>query len=690
MSGRVHITNEKGLRILWLDHPPVNALSSDLRLGLLTAITDAASDDSVKALALIGKSDKFCAGADIKAFGGGPQHPRIPELAEALEGMGKPSVALIDGFALGGGLELALGCTARIATHRARIGLPEIEIGIFPSGGGLQRLPRLIEFNAALDLIISGRKIGAAEAAELGIVDLCVKPENLITTVHKVLARDDITCRLPVTSTSIADTPSNRDALENARKRFTRSGRILSSQQTILDRLEQSLGQPYAVEIKVDAEVSRALLQSPQSKALRHLFSAERKAGRSAEDLPAVDVPRTVGIAGGGTMGGGIALATAQAGIRVALFDPDEGARQRLKKRISAFRDGQLAKGRISATEGNAFVNRIAIVDTLEGLCNAELVIEAVIEDLSVKQALFTRLQDICALECVFASNTSYLDLDAMAATLSRPERLIGLHFFSPAEVMPLLEIVKGGLSSDWAFATGAAYSRKLGKRGVLMSACPGFAANRSRFPMMNEARLLLEDGASPVQVDRVFRTFGFPMGPFETNDLTGLDILVKGHAFIPAELRPGRQSELPFAMVDAGRIGQKANKGWYRYEEGNRKPIADPDLEQLLNAFREEKRIISRKFSDEEVLQRCLYAAVNEAGRVVLEGVVTRPGDMDVIWVNGFGFPREKGGILHWSYGIGFAEIAEIIDRDFRPEDPARWPVCDFSSLGEIIGIVK
>ncbi len=682
MPDLVKITNHDGLRLFTIANPTVNALSDDVRIALLDAVQKAAGDTRVTALAFCGENGKFSAGADIKGFKAGRSGPRISAIADVIEASGKPSFALIDGFALGGGLELALGCDMRIASPEAKLGLPEVEIGIFPSAGGLQRLPRLIDFGEAVDLILTGRRISGRQALELGLVDLCVPPESLLSEVLSRFAAAGATRRQPLGERPLPDSAERRAILQAARAKVTRNGRIRLARDMILKRLGDSLGKAYSDQIVEDGKAGLMLMQSPESRALRHLFAAERKAARAETGGVSARVPGSVGIAGAGTMGGGIAIATAAAGLRVRLHDPDGQARDRAIQRCRDHAARQVAKGRMTPEEAERFVARIFPVEALAGFGDCDLVIEAIVEDLDIKTAFFAELQRVSGPDAVFATNTSFLDLEAMAGRLERPERLLGLHFFSPAEIMPLLEVIRGDQSSDAAFGIAAAYARLIGKRFVVMKSCSGFVANRSRFPMMNEARLLVEGGATPQQIDRVLKDFGFPMGPFKTADNSGLDVYLRGVGFIPAELRPGRQSRIVFDLVGAGRLDRKSGAGWYRYEQGVRTPRIDPALDDILVSYRRRHGIVAREFSETEILERCLYGAVNEAVRILEDDIVADAGAIDSIWVNGFGFPREKGGLLHWASALGLQKIEARIASDFRPMDPERWPEANFGML--------
>jgi 3-hydroxyacyl-CoA dehydrogenase len=680
MTQEVLVTDDRGIRTLTLQNPPVNALSASLKETLLSAVQSAASDSAVTAIVLRGAGGKFSAGADIPAFKTGRTGPRISDVTQAIEALGKPSVALIEGFALGGGLELALGCAARVAAPDARLGLPEVELGIMPGAGGLQRLPRLIGLAAAAELIATGRKIEAAAAMELGIIDRVCPPDDFLAVAADLIADAEVQARVPLSGRPLTADPVARDALQ--RLRDTVGGRRGPSQaqRVILDRLEHSIDADFDAALATDGTATIELREGQESKALRHMFAAERKAVRLNDAQRATQPPRRVAVAGAGTMGTGIVLATALGGMPVTLFDPDAGARDRAVQRIAAFAKRRLSQGRL--TEAAALRDRVDIVDSLDAFAPADLVIEAVVEDMNVKRDLFRRLESICGPETVFATNTSFLELHDMAAVLSDPSRLIGLHFFAPAEIMRLLEAVRGAQSSDTALALGLAYGRAIGKTTIPMNDCSGFAANRSRFPMMNEARLIVEDGAAPAQVDAVFRDFGFAMGPFETNDQGGIDVFVKGFDFVPKRMRPERQARLPFTLFDLGRLGQKTGYGYYRYEEGSRTPLPDPELDAILATFRADQGITPRTFSDQDILERCLFAAINEAVRVVADGIVARPSDMDVVWVHGFGFPRDKGGLLYWAEQTGFDRIEARINQDFRPENPERWPLADFGAV--------
>lgn len=655
------------IAVLTIDNPPVNALSVAVRQGLLDALRRGASDPAVAGVVVIGKGRSFIAGADIREFGKPPQPPRLIDVIAELEACQKPVVAAIDGFALGGGLEVALGCHFRIGTPRAQVGLPEVKIGIVPGAGGVERLPRLIGLEPALRMMVSGDPVRAAKARELGIFDAVTEGDLLNEAV--AFAQRVVDARTPIRRLSrIAIPGADGDwhtLLAGARAAAAKQNRGQISSQRVIDCVENALALPFE---KAQAETVRIigeLIPSEQAKALRYAFFAEREAGKVA-NIDASAKPRTLAraaVIGAGTMGGGIAMCFAEAGIPVQILESSSAAFDTGLARIDRTYQDMVQKGRIRPEEKTRRMALIGRATGYEAIAGADIVIEAAFEDMAVKREIFARLDQVCRPEAVLATNTSTLDVDEIARATTRPESVVGLHFFSPANVMKLLEIVRGKLTGKDVIATSLNLAKTLGKVGVVCGVCHGFVANRSRGPMTREAGFLVDEGALPQQVDKVLYDFGMPMGPFAVGDLAGIDVGWRIRRSLDAT-RPKHLRYSPTAdrLYELGRYGQKTGKGWYRYEPGSRTPLPDPEVEAVILQSSRDQGITRRKISDEEILTRCLYAAINEGAKILDEGIAQRASDIDVMWLHGFGFPRWRGGPMYHADAIGVAKVYEAV----------------------------
>ncbi|MBV8652489.1 MAG: enoyl-CoA hydratase/isomerase family protein, partial [Alphaproteobacteria bacterium] len=564
------------IAVLTIDNPPVNALSVDVRQGLRDAIRRAASDAAVAGVVVIGKGRSFIAGADIREFGKPPQPPRLIDVIAEIEACPKPVVAAIEGFALGGGLEVALGCHFRVGTPRAQAGLPEVKIGIIPGAGGIERLPRLIGLEPALKMMVSGDPVRGAKAKELGIFDALAEGDLLAEAV--AFAERIVADKAPIRRLSQMPIPGAegdwRSLLAAARAAAAKQTRGQISPQSVIDCVEHAITLPFDKSVAETVRVIGELIPSEQAKALRYAFFAEREAAK-VPDIDAAVKPRklaTAAVIGAGTMGGGIAMCFADAGIPVQILESSADALDRGLARIGEIYQDMVQKGRIRPEDKAKRMALIGKAQGYEAIATADIVIEAAFEEMGVKKEIFARLDQLCKADAVLATNTSTLDVDEIAAATKRPESVIGLHFFSPANVMKLLEIVRGTHTAKEIVATSQGLAKTLGKVGVVCGVCHGFVANRSRGPMTREAAFLVDEGALPSQVDKVLYDFGMPMGPFAVGDLAGIDVGWRVRRSLDAS-RPKSQRYSPTAdrLYELGRYGQKTNKGWYRYEPGSR-----------------------------------------------------------------------------------------------------------------------
>ncbi|CAM5446237.1 3-hydroxyacyl-CoA dehydrogenase OS=Stutzerimonas stutzeri OX=316 GN=CXK95_07240 PE=3 SV=1 [Stutzerimonas stutzeri] len=636
-----------------------------VRQGLLHALHAAEADAEVRAVALVCAGNTFFAGADIKEFGQPPQAPALPEVIAAIEACTKPWVAAIHGTALGGGLEVALGCHYRIARADARVGLPEVKLGLLPGAGGTQRLPRLAGVAKALEMIVGGQPITAAEALEHLIVDELFDGDPRAAALAYAQRLLDEgrgprrTGELSVPGTDSAELLAARHA-EVAR----RTPGLFALLRCIA-AVEAATRLPLAEGLERERQLFLECLNSPQRAALVHAFFAERQAGKIA-DLPAATRPReiaTAAVIGGGTMGVGIALCFANAGVPVKLLEVSDEALQRALQRARDTCAVSVRRGSLSEAEMEQRLALIAGVTDYAALAEVDLVVEAVFQDMAVKQQVFERLDAVCKPGAILASNTSSLDLNQIATFTRRPEDVVGLHFFSPANVMRLLEVVRGARTSHEVLATAMAIGKRLKKVAVVVGVCDGFVGNRMLFQYGREAEFLLEEGATPQQVDGALRNFGMAMGPFAVRDLSGLDIgqaiRKRQRALLPAHL------EFPTVadrLCAAGMLGQKTGVGYYRYESGNRTPLENPALAPMLEAASREKGLERQTLDEQYIVERCLYALVNEGAKILEEGIAQRASDIDLIYLNGYGFPAWRGGPMFHADSVGLAKVLATV----------------------------
>ena len=629
------------------DSPPVNALGHAVRLGLDEAVKSAVNDDQVKAIVIRCAGQTFFAGADISEFGKPFALPALPDLIDRIEAAGKPVVAAIHGTALGGGCEVALGCHYRIAASTARIGLPEVKLGLIPGAAGTQRLPRLIGVAAALPMVTFGQPISAKAAKEMGLVDQLTDANSLATDAI-AFAQSKIGQPIPRTSEKSAalDDPSIFDTFLAKNERQFRG---LDAPKAGVEAVRAAIGTDYRKGVARENELFESLMQGTQSAAMRHYFFAERAAGKIeglAKDTPIRPTNR-IGVIGAGTMGGGIAMNFLNVGIPVRLV---EVAQESLDRGVATIRrnyETSAKKGRMTAEQVE---QRMALLEPtldFEKLADCDLVIEAVFESIALKKDIFRKLDAIAKPGALLASNTSFLDLNDIAAATTRASDVLGLHFFSPANVMPLLEIVRGAKTAPDAIATAMKLARKIGKIAVLSGVCHGFIANRAMEPRMYQAEALVIEGATPQQIDKILVDFGFPMGAFQMIDLVGLDVI-------------GRDSDKRSLMGDLvaiGRLGQKKNGGFYNYDQ-DRRHSPSPEADAVITRFRADHGIQRRDISDEEARERLLYSVVNESARILDEGIAQRASDIDVALIAGYNWPVQTGGPTFWADTVGLNQI--------------------------------
>jgi 3-hydroxyacyl-CoA dehydrogenase len=658
--------------ILKLNNPPVNGLGAALRTALVTAIKAGQADNEIDAFVVSGEGRMYSAGADIREFGSTPPAgtPDLNDVIDSLEMSSKPVVSAIHGVAAGGGLELALGTHYRVADPKTRVGLPEVTLGILPGAGGTQRLPRLIDINKALDLITSGRLISAGEANTLGIIDEIADGDVLEAAVEAAerLATEGATPRRSRDqSVGIAAAKDNPSLFEDFAKTMAKAARGMNAPYACVRCVEAAATMDFDAGLKYEREEFNKLVSATESAAMRHAFFAEREVAK-IPDVPASTPTKDItsaAIIGCGTMGGGIAMNFANVGIPVTIIETEQAALDRGLERIKGNYANTVSKGRLTQ---DAMDKRMALLTgatDMRAIGDADIVIEAVFEEMSVKKEIFAKIDAIAKPGAILATNTSTLDVDEIAAVTKRPEDVVGTHFFSPANVMRLLENVCGAKSSPETIASVMKLGKTINKVAVLVGVCDGFVGNRMLHQYGREANLLIEEGALPQQVDKVIFDFGFPMGPFTMGDMAGLDIGWAVRKRKAAE-RPSNQrySAVADRICEQGRFGQKTGAGWYRYEAGNRTPIPDLEIEALIVQASKDAGIKRREISDEEVLKRCLYPLVNEGAKILEEGLAIRSSDIDVIWIHGYGFPRYRGGPMFWADTIGLDEVHETMRR--------------------------
>jgi len=658
VSEVVRLERQDGVAIVTVDSPPVNALSAAVRRGIFEQIEAAGGDPQVQAVVLTCAGRTFIAGADITEFGKPPQPPSLNEVIAAMENCPKPVVAAIHGTALGGGLETALGAHFRVAVKEAKLGLPEVKLGLLPGAGGTQRLPRAVGPELAVKMIVGGNPIGAAEALKAGLIDEIVDDlvPGAVAFARKVLAEKRPLRRLRDEDGKLAAAKADRSIFTNAVAALTKKARGLEAPFAAADAVGCAIDLPFDEGLKKEREGFMKLMTGDQSKAQRYAFFAEREAAKVA-GVPEGTKPRKVervAIIGAGTMGGGIAMSFANAGIPVTLIETGE---EPLKRGLGVMQknyDNTAARGGIPADAPAKRMGLITGVVGLENVKDADLVIEAVFETMAVKKEVFTALDKHAKPGAVLASNTSYLNVNEIAAVTKRPQDVLGMHFFSPANVMKLCEIVRGEKTAPDVLMTAVSIAKKIAKVPVVVGVCDGFVGNRMLAARGKQAEKFLFEGALPQQVDAVLTRFGLPMGPFAMGDLAGLDIGWRSRK------DRGIKSEIADALCEAGRFGQKTGKGYYKYEGGSRAPQPDPEVEKLIDETLAKLGLKRRQISDDEILERMLYPMINEGARILEEKIAARPSDIDIVWIYGYGWPVYRGGPMFYADHIGLKHIAE------------------------------
>jgi len=666
----IEINGSVGL--IALDNPPVNAASHAIRSGLWQAVETLQQTDGVEVIALYAKGRTFIAGADIREFGKPPLDPWLPELCNFIESASRPIVCVLHGTTLGGGLEVAMSCHARVALTGSKVGLPEVTLGILPGAGGTQRAPRLAGIATALDMITSGKPVGADEALANGLIDRIVEgdPRDVALSSAKDLLAGD----LPNRKTGDLTAEPDPAAIEAMRAKLAKSQPLLFSPHKCVDAVE-ACHLPIRDGMKEERRLYEECMASPQRAGLIHAFFSERAVTKIPEATATAREINSVGVIGGGTMGSGIATAILLAGLPVTLTERDQDGLDRGVATITRNLDGAVKRGKLSETgRDDILAAKLSTSTDLGALSDADLVIEAVFEDMGVKRDIFQTLDKVCKAGTVLASNTSYLDINEIAATTSRPEDVIGLHFFSPAHVMRLLEVVVADKTGDDVVATGFALARKLKKIAVRSGVCDGFIGNRIMTFYKKAADYMMMDGASPEQIDTAMRGFGFAMGPYQVADLAGLDISWAANKR-RAATRPAEERYIPIAdrLCENGWFGRKTGQGFYIYDDQGSRP--NPEALAIIDAEREKAGVTPRSFTEDEIVSRFMTAMISEAVRVLEEGIALRPIDIDAVFLNGYGFPRFRGGPLHTADVIGAGELVRRIE-EYAKEDAYYWKV--------------
>ncbi len=667
LKGTVHYEVRGNIALMTVDNPPVNPLSSGVRQGLHDGVAKALADDAVEAIVLTGAGRAFIAGADISEFGkAASAGPGLTECLEAMEQSAKPVVAAINGTAFGGGLEVALCCDYRVAAPSAPVGLPEVKLGLLPGAGGTQRLPRLIGAEKALQFILSGDPIPAPQAKELGIIDAVLEGdlvEGAIKYAQDIVAAGGAKRRIRDETAQIERDRGNDALFQKVRDANARRMRGRFAPEMIIQCVEAAVNNAddFDAGLKVEQDRFRQCLEHPQRAALIHVFFSEREVAKIPDvprDTPVKDI-RSAGVIGCGTMGGGISMCFANAGIPVTIVEMNDEALERGLGVIRRNYEIQVQRGRMSEDDLNTRMALLKGTTSYDDLKDADVIVEAVYENIDVKVETFGKLEKVAKPGCIIASNTSGLDIDRMAAATSRPQDVIGLHFFSPANIMRLLEVVRGKDTSKQTIATSMKLGKTLGKVAVLSGNAPGFIGNRMLAGYTRQAGEIILQGATPYQVDNVLLGFGMPMGPFQMNDLVGLDLGWRARKL--AGMKP---EDVPITarvadkLCEMGRFGQKTQRGFYIYPEGSRAGRPDPEVVEIVEQTSAELGIERRAIDDDEVLKRCLYPLINEGARILEDGIAIRPCDIDIVYINGYGFPEVTGGPMFWADQQGLDKV--------------------------------
>ena len=665
ISDTVELDVQDGVAIISIDNPPVNALSRSVRDGLNQAVVKADGDDSASAILIICKGRTYIAGADIREFGQPPSGTPLFDVHDAIESASKPVVSTIHGTALGGGLETALCCHFRVAVDSAQFGLPEVKLGLLPGAGGTQRLPRIVGVQKALQMMTSGEPIGAGTALDSGLIDEIVSDllEGGLAFAKKVVAEGRPLAKVRDLDEKIKEARSDPGLFDQFRSSIARKTRGFDAPEAIIQCVEDAIAKPFDECLQGERERFKKLIKGEKSAAQRYYFFAERQANKIPDvpkDTPKIPIQK-VGMVGAGTMGGGISMNFLNAGIPVVIVEENQEALDRGLGIIKKNYDRTAKRGRITAADIEERMARLSPSLSLEGLADCDLVIEAVFENLELKKEVFQKLDAIVKDGAILATNTSALDVNAIAASTKRPEFVVGTHFFSPANIMKLCEVVRGDRTSKEVLATVMDLARHVGKVAVVSGVCHGFIGNRMLFQRGVQSQKMIFEGPMPWDVDRVLYDFGMPMGPFAMSDLAGLDI-----GWDP---RTSKGETLRDRLCEMDRRGQKTGAGYYNYDPETRAGSPDPMVEELIQEFSQKKGVTRREFSDDEILQRAIYPMINEGAKILEEGMSSRPSDIDVVWVNGYGWPMYRGGPMHFADSIGLPDVLATL-KEFQERD--------------------
>ena len=663
LKGKVNYSVNKNIAILEVDNPPVNPLSSGVRAGLSEYIAKANNDESIEGIILTGAGRSFIAGADISEFGQKPDGPDLHTALKEIEFSKKPVLAAINGTALGGGLETALVCNYRMGTDKAIVGLPEVNLGLLPGAGGTQRLPRLIGPSQALKMMIAGTPMSAKKALQQGVID-AISENSLIDDAIAFLQEKiglDLNEHPKVRDKNekVLEARGDDNVLSEAKALAAKTRRGQFAPGQIIACVEAAINEDdFDIGMKKESEYFLECLINPQREAMIHIFFGERAASKISDipkETPLLPI-NSAGIVGSGTMGGGIAMNFANAGIPVLVLDQDEKNLKRGMGVIEKNYQIMVDRGRMTQEQKDAVLSLITPTLSYEDLSDVDIAVEAVYENLELKQEIFKSLDTVTKDHAILASNTSGLDIDAIASSTKRPGKVVGTHFFSPANVMRLLEVVRGKDSSDETMATVMSIGKRMGKAAVVSLNAPGFIGNRMLAGYTYQANMLLLEGALPNQVDSALESFGMSMGPFRMMDLVGLDLGWRARKL--ANIETPLANKISDALCEQDRFGQKTSKGFYNYSEGSRAPNPAPENEDIYKAISSQNNIERREISDQEIIDRCILALVNEGARILEEGVAQRSGDMDIVYINGYGFPIWRGGPMFYANQLGLAEV--------------------------------
>jgi len=677
--GGQSVQSRDGVAVVTLDNPPVNGLGQALRSAIVAGVDAAQADPAVKSIVLVGAGKMFSGGADIREFNTpkATAEPTLHTVIRVVESSAKPVVAAIAGHCMGGGLELSLACHYRVASPDALLGLPEVKIGLLPGAGGTQRLPRAVGVETALNMIVSGNPVPAAQLRDTALVDRIVEGDLLQGAMD--FAREVADRRpLPRVRDRPAIEPNAEAFFQFARNTVAAVAKNFPAPGKCVDAVAAAVSKPFDEGLKYERELFLQLVQSPESRALRHAFFGERAASK-IPDVPAETPVRkveSVAVIGAGTMGGGIAMNFLNAGLPVTILEMKQEALDRGLATIRKNYESSVKRGKLTAEKLEQRMRLLNPTLSYDDIRGADLVIEAVFEEMGVKEAVFRKLDEVAKPGAILATNTSTLDVNRIAAATKRPQDAVGMHFFSPANVMKLLEVVRGAKTAKDVLATVMQVAKKIRKTAVVSGVCDGFIGNRMVEQYLRQALFLLEEGASPQQVDRAMEKFGMAMGPFRMSDLAGNDIgwAIRKRRYVE---RPNLvYSRVADRLCEQGRFGQKTGAGWYRYEPGRRDAIPDPKVDEIIAAYRKEKGVAPRKIDDAEIVERCVYALANEGARILEEGIAARASDIDMVYLTGYGFPLHRGGPMLYADMAGLYNVVRSMRRfEANPNaDPPFW----------------